>query len=897
MAESWDDLKGWEIIITDENGNILDENQRRRRRRGKEEKVYLERKSDNLRIGRGDSVVMNNKKTDTWAVYMIHEIRLNTLNNLVEIWSFNYLRWFELDAIQFFKAFDKDQLKGTPTIEDLNRIIAENVNKSELYLTLELSEILLVDFISMANIMSQEDWDKSENNPKKDFVVRYISYPSTEKFREINFCEEKEIMLRFKPKVAMDYIKSRARPILGRFENGDPTGEKRRKRFSPEERIKTFTAINDGYKESDSDASNSDSDAGSGSDVNNSSTDEMNETEDESGSFSNSDIEIENEDELVSDHDDEDVDFGLPRMKSMSKKPVPGRKRGRPPKEGGTRKYPHRLTVQGLTIPKTSEGTPVIRKFTKRNVNRAKKKYTPFSKRFRSIAAIPDLRKVSSFKESSDKSDLAHHNLEDKLKTSNGHKVVETIFSKVKRQLYSSHGKEEIVKSKNFDEYLPARENKFASIYLSIYSALESESATTLYVAGTPGVGKTLTIKEVIKDLISSANQHELPKFKFVEINGLKMVKATDSYEVLWNKISGERLTWAASMESLEFYFNKVPQNKKFATVVLLDELDALVNKSQDIMYNFFNWTTYTNAKLIVIAVANTMDLPERQLGSKVSSRIGFTRIMFTGYTHEELKNIIDFRLKGLNGSYFYVDSQTGSAIQLESTEETDPLPAGMKKIRLQMSPDAIEIASRKVASVSGDARRALKICKRAAEIAETNYMVKHGYSYDATINSDETAKEGKSEDTDQEEVQTIHIRHIMQALNESLNSHTVDYISHLPFTSKLFLYALLNLTKKNGLYEQNLGDVIDEIKLLLDINGTNKFIVGINETLYGNSQKDAIEQLRIVSWDFTINHLVEADVLIKVNMKNERSSCIKLNISSDEIRRAIDQDIYIKDL
>ena len=35
------------------------------------------------------------------------------------------------------------------------------------------------------------------------------------------------------------------------------------------------------------------------------------------------------------------------------------------------------------------------------------------------------------------------------------------------------------------------------------------------------------------------------------------------------------------------------------------------------------------------------------------------------------------------------------------------------------VDPDAIQFASRKVAGVSGDARRALDICRRAVEIAE----------------------------------------------------------------------------------------------------------------------------------------------------------------------------------
>ena len=37
--------------------------------------------------------------------------------------------------------------------------------------------------------------------------------------------------------------------------------------------------------------------------------------------------------------------------------------------------------------------------------------------------------------------------------------------------------------------------------------------------------------------------------------------------------------------------------------------------------------------------------------------------------------------------------------------------------------PGAIQLVSRKVAALSGDARRALDICRRATEIAETNKL------------------------------------------------------------------------------------------------------------------------------------------------------------------------------
>jgi origin recognition complex subunit 1 len=64
--------------------------------------------------------------------------------------------------------------------------------------------------------------------------------------------------------------------------------------------------------------------------------------------------------------------------------------------------------------------------------------------------------------------------------------------------------------------------------------------------------------------------------------------------------------------------------------VVLMDELDQLVTKNQAVMYNFFNWPTLRHSRLIVLAVANTMDLPERTLSNKISSRLGISPICYS---------------------------------------------------------------------------------------------------------------------------------------------------------------------------------------------------------------------------------------------------------------------------
>ena len=58
-------------------------------------------------------------------------------------------------------------------------------------------------------------------------------------------------------------------------------------------------------------------------------------------------------------------------------------------------------------------------------------------------------------------------------------------------------------------------------------------------------------------------------------------------------------------------------------SVVLMDELDQLMTTKQDVVYNFFNWPTLAGSKLVVLAVANTMDLPERVMTGRVRSRLG----------------------------------------------------------------------------------------------------------------------------------------------------------------------------------------------------------------------------------------------------------------------------------
>ncbi len=120
-------------------------------------------------------------------------------------------------------------------------------------------------------------------------------------------------------------------------------------------------------------------------------------------------------------------------------------------------------------------------------------------------------------------------------------------------------------------------------------------------------------------------------------------------------------------------------------SVVLLDEIDQLVTRDQLVLYNLFDWPRRAHSKLIVIGIANTMDLPERLL-PKVHSRLGLQRVSFAAYSSLQLEQIARQRL----GPYTALFD--GAALQL---------------------------VARKVAATTADARRALEVLRRALLLAE----------------------------------------------------------------------------------------------------------------------------------------------------------------------------------
>lgn len=231
-----------------------------------------------------------------------------------------------------------------------------------------------------------------------------------------------------------------------------------------------------------------------------------------------------------------------------------------------------------------------------------------------------------------------------------------------------------------------------------------------LYLTGVPGTGKSALFEEVLNE--------EMKKWKgkfnvrYADINCMSAESPSDIFLRIYEEIvedaditenyedrSKQPLYNGITGQVLSYLENRFLKHPELRHIILLDELDQIMGRDQEIIYTIFQWAFAANSNLVVVGIANALDLTDRFLPKLRSLLLTPHHIQFQPYSAAEIQSVIEQRLWSLVGG--------PSAIATE-------LPL--------MQSNAVQFIARKTASNTGDMRKAFDLSRKCIEMVEEEY-------------------------------------------------------------------------------------------------------------------------------------------------------------------------------
>lgn len=226
-------------------------------------------------------------------------------------------------------------------------------------------------------------------------------------------------------------------------------------------------------------------------------------------------------------------------------------------------------------------------------------------------------------------------------------------------------------------------------------------------MSGPPGTGKSALVTEVCQDI------RDTPNVRRAYINCMSVKGPRDIYNKLMEELIDDDEELANDeIGHLRAIF--VPKKKSSGPVyvVTLDEIDHLLALGLDILYNFFEWSLHRSSRLILIGIANALDLTDRFLPRLKARNLKPQLLPFLPYTAPQIASVITAKLQTL--------SQASLGAPL------DHIPF--------VHPTAVQFCSKKVASQTGDLRKAFDIMHRTIDLVEDETRQKHRGGQNAQI-------------------------------------------------------------------------------------------------------------------------------------------------------------------
>lgn len=318
---------------------------------------------------------------------------------------------------------------------------------------------------------------------------------------------------------------------------------------------------------------------------------------------------------------------------------------------------------------------------------------------------------------------------------------------------------------------MPGRERELCQLRDFIVEHIENSTSGSLYISGPPGTGKTASLNMILQDDHISSSVDKV----YVNCTAIKSPTAIYSRICKELKIKVNGKSEKEHLQQLDKYLKK----RRKPILLVLDEIDQLESKNQSILYTIFEWPSKQNAQILLIGIANALDLTDRIL-PRLQSRCELkpNLMHFAPYTKSQIVEIFTSRLRS----------------------------AGVMDI---FSAPAVQMLAGKVAAVSGDVRRALDIGRRVVELAEQS---KNSGALKAV--------ENLANQLIEEELKTVDLKQVLSVLNNIYGtSQSLDDKSDesFPLQQKIIICSLLLMLKRNSNKDITVGKLHEVYRRVCD--------------------------------------------------------------------------------
>ena len=242
------------------------------------------------------------------------------------------------------------------------------------------------------------------------------------------------------------------------------------------------------------------------------------------------------------------------------------------------------------------------------------------------------------------------------------------------------------------------RDDERRELQAFLDAGLSTRSGQCIYISGPPGTGKSALVSEIAlgmgcKEGVGTAH-----------INCMSVRSSGDIYK----KLITEFLTDDELMngdEVMELRSAFISKNKSAGRiyVVTLDEIDHLLTLDLEAIYRLFEWSLHRFSRLIVIGIANALDLTDRFLPRLKTRKLSPQLLPFLPYTAPQIASVITMKLRSL--------------MSRDPEDQSEFVPF--------VDPAAIQLCSKRVASQTGDLRKAFDIIRRTIDLVEAETRAK----------------------------------------------------------------------------------------------------------------------------------------------------------------------------